>query len=183
MILCGVLFAALTGRIDEVSRAILQQGESAVKLSLSLMGSFCLWGGIMRIADCAGLTERLANLFAPLLSLIFKGLPKNCEAMKAIATSAAANLLGLGNAATPLGIAAMKHLKAFERSSDTATDNMIAFVVMNTASMQLIPTTTAALRASLGSHDPLDILPAVWAASAVSLSVGILAAKLGGKSR
>ena len=183
MILCGVLFSVLTGRVGEVSRAILQQGESAVNLALSLMGSFCLWGGIMKVADCAGLTEKLAKLFAPLLSLIFKGLPKNSEAMKAIATSAAANLLGLGNAATPLGIAAMKQLKKYERASDTATDNMIAFVVMNTASMQLIPTTTAALRASLGSQDPLDILPAVWAASAASLLVGILAAKLGGNRR
>ena len=183
MILCGVLFSVLTGRTNEVSQSILLQCETAVSLALSLMGSFCLWGGLMKVADCAGLTEKLAKLFSPLLSLIFKGLPKNSEAMKAISTSAAANLLGLGNAATPLGISAMKQLKAIERANDTATDNMIAFVVMNTASMQLIPTTTAVLRASLGSKTPLDILPAVWMASAVSLAVGIIAAKLGGRSR
>ena len=114
MILCGVLFSILTGRANEVSQAILLQCENAVSLSLSLMGSFCLWGGLMKVADCSGLTTRLAKIFSPLLSFIFKGLPLNSEAIKAISTSAAANLLGLGNAATPLGIAAMKQLKSIE---------------------------------------------------------------------
>lgn len=183
MILCGALFSVFTGRVNEVSQAILNQGSEAVSLAISLMGSFCLWGGVMKVADCAGLTGKLAALFSPIFSLIFKGIDSRSEAMKSISTSAAANLLGLGNAATPLGIAAMKQLKKQERCGDRASDNMIAFVVMNTASMQLIPTTTAALRASLGSGAPLDILPAVWIASSISLLVGLTAAKLGGIRR
>jgi len=178
MLLCGIASGAVLGRMDQVSSALLGQCQKAVELSLSLMGSFCLWGGLMAVAQKAGLTKLLAAAFSPVLSRLFKELKADGAAMGAISLNLSANLLGLGNAATPLGIAAMKEMKREQRSGDKATDCMALFVVMNTASLQLIPTTTAVLRAAAGSAAPLDILPAVWAASAVSLAVGITAAKL-----
>ncbi len=178
MLLCGIAAGAALGRMDQVSSALLQQCQRAVELSLSLMGSFCMWGGLMAVAEKAGLTKLLAAVFAPVLKRLFTGLKANGAAMRAISLNIAANLLGLGNAATPLGIAAMKEMQKEQRSGGAATDSMALLVVMNTASLQLIPTTTAVLRAAAGSDTPLDILPAVWAASAVSLTVGITAAKL-----
>jgi len=178
MMLFGTVTAALLGRMEQVSSALLQQCGKAAELSFSLMGSFCLWGGLMAVAQKAGLSDMLAKAFSPILGRLFGGLKGGGAAMKAISMNIAANLLGLGNAATPLGIAAMKEMQKEEKSADTATDSMALFVVMNTASLQLIPTTTAVLRASAGSKAPLDILPAVWAASLVSVAVGITAAKL-----
>ena len=178
MLLCAVAAAALLGRMAEVSAALLGQCQRAVELTLSLMGSFCMWGGLMAVAQKAGVTQLLAAAFSPLLRRLFKGLKPGGAAMGAITLNLSANLLGLGNAATPLGIAAMKEMQREQRSGETATDSMALFVVMNTASLQLIPTSTAVLRAAAGSAAPLEILPAVWAASAVSLAVGITAAKL-----
>lgn len=185
LLLFGIAAAAVLGRMGEVSSAMLTQCQKAVELALSLMGSFCMWGGLMAVAEKAGLTQLLASVFSPILSRLFRGLKPGGEAMRAITLNLSANLLGLGNAATPLGIAAMKAMQKEQRSGDSATDGMALFVVMNTASLQLIPTSTAVLRAAAGSAAPLDILPAVWAASAVSLTVGIAAAKMmeGGRKR
>ena len=185
LLLFGIAAAAVLGRMGEVSSAMLTQCQKAVELALSLMGSFCMWGGLMAVAEKAGLTQLLASAFSPILSRLFRELKPGGEAMRAITLNLSANLLGLGNAATPLGIAAMKAMQKEQRSGDTATDGMALFVVMNTASLQLIPTSTAVLRAAAGSAAPLDILPAVWAASAVSLAVGIAAARMmeGGRKR
>ena len=185
LLLFGIAAAAVLGRMGEVSSAMLTQCQKAVELALSLMGSFCMWGGLMAVAEKAGLTQLLASAFSPILSRLFRELRPGGEAMRAITLNLSANLLGLGNAATPLGIAAMKAMQKEQRSGDTATDGMALFVVMNTASLQLIPTSTAVLRAAAGSAAPLDILPAVWAASAVSLAVGIAAARMmeGGRKR
>lgn len=183
LITTGVLFALLCGRIENVSAAMLEQCSAAVTLSFSLMGSFCLWSGIMRLAEKSGLSNLLANALSPILRRLFHELDPNRPAMQAISMNIAANLLGLGNAATPLGIAAMQHMQAEQKSKAKATDSMALFVVMNTASLQLIPTTTAILRSAAGAKQPLDILPAVWAASAVSVIFGIAAAKILEKGR
>lgn len=180
----GILFGAITGRTEQVSAALLTEGESAVKLAFSLMGSFCFWGGIMEIAKRSGLTDKIAKALLPITGRLFGGIARNGAAMKAVSMNITANLLGLGNAATPLGINAMKSLKREENAKDRATDNMALFVVINTASLQLIPTTTAMLRAAAGSKSPFDIIPAVWCASLAAAAVGVSAAKLmaaGGK--
>ncbi len=180
----GILFGAMTGRTEQVSAALLTEGESAVKLAFSLMGSFCFWGGIMEIAKRSGLTEKIAKALLPITGRLFSGIARNGTAMKAVSMNITANLLGLGNAATPLGINAMKSLKREENAKDCATDNMALFAVINTASLQLIPTTTAMLRAAAGSKSPFDIIPAVWCASLAAAAVGVSAAKLmasGGK--
>lgn len=178
MLLGGIVFGALTGRMPQVSDALLKESGRAIELILSLAGNFCLWGGIMRIAEDSKLTNALAHLSSPITCRLFKGLRPQGKAMRAISMNMVANLLGLGNAATPLGITAMKAMEEEERANGTATDNMVLFVAMNTASLQLLPTTTAMLRSAAGSNTPLDILPAVWVASTVSVLSGILAAKL-----
>ncbi len=178
MILSGIFLGGLTGRMPQVSQAAIEQSGEAVTLTLSLLGNFCLWGGMMRIAEQAGLTRAAASFFSPLTRRLFGGLNPKGTAMRAITMNLTANLLGLGGAATPLGITAMKEMKKEERASHTATNNMALFVVMNTASLQLIPTTTAMLRSAAGSPHPLDILPSVWLASTVSVLCGIAAARL-----
>lgn len=178
MLLGGIMFGALTGRMPQVSDALLKESGRAIELILSLTGNFCLWGGIMRIAEDSKLTNALARLAAPVTGRLFKGLRPQGKAMRAISMNMVANLLGLGNAATPLGISAMKAMEEEERAAGTATDNMVLFVAVNTASLQILPTTTAMLRAAAGSKAPLDILPAVWVASTISVLSGIAAARL-----
>ena len=132
----------------------------------------------MRIAEQSKLTDKLSALFRPIMRLLFRDLPANSKAAKAIVMNLTANLLGLGNAATLLGIAAMKELEKISPQKGVASNNMAMLVVLNTASLQLIPTTTAALRLANGSTAPMEILPAVWISSAISVLGGIIMAKL-----
>lgn len=132
----------------------------------------------MRVAQSAGLTERLAKLFSPILGRLFRGLKKGGRAMQYITLNLTANLLGLGNASTPFGLAAMREMEKEENGGESASHNMILFTVMNTASLQLVPTTVAALRLKNGSSAPMEILPCVWLASAGSLAAALLAASL-----
>ena len=152
MVLFSFVFAALTGRMDKLSEAAMTQAGQAVTLLLSLMGMMCMWNGLMRVAQASGLTKHLSRLLSPVTRRLFHGLDPDGEAVSAATMNLVANFLGLGNAATPLGI--------------------------NTASIQLIPATTAMLRVQAGASVPLDILPATWLASGVSLAAGIAAAML-----
>lgn len=174
----SVLFALLTGKMDAVSNAFLSESAGAVELAISLVGVICLWSGLMRVAQSAGLTERLAKLFSPILGRLFRGLKKGGRAMQYITLNLTANLLGLGNASTPFGLAAMREMEKEENGGESASHNMILFTVMNTASLQLVPTTVAALRLKNGSSAPMEILPCVWLASAGSLAAALLAASL-----
>lgn len=178
LVLVSVVTAAWNGRMALVSASILQSGEQAVNLALTLGGGICLWSGLMKVADKAGFTAKVSSLLYPLTGRLFHGLKKDSPASRAISMNLAANLLGLGNAATPLGIAAILELQKSSLHKDVASDNMLLFVVLNTASIQLIPTTVAMLRQNAGSSAPMEILPAVWLASLVSVSVGVCVAKL-----
>lgn len=183
MIGLSFLCAALTGRMEELSAAAVSGAQRAVELVFSMTGMLCLWTGLMKIAEAGGLTEVLARLFAPLLRRLFPKYAQDPPVQEAISMNLAANLLGLGNAATPLGLAAMKEMASRSGNPGTADDGMVMFVVINTASIQLIPATTGALRASFGAARPFDILPAVWVASVVSLAAGIAAAYLLGRRK
>ncbi len=174
----AVIFGLVNGRAQEMSSAILENADKAVTLALSLCGIICLWCGLMKIAEKAGMVIALSRLLSPLLSLLFRGLKKGGTAMQLISMNITANILGLGNASTPLGIKAMQAIAEEENAGGTATDNMVLLTVMNTASLQIIPTTAAALRASFGAAQPMDILPCVWIVSAYSVIVTIAAAKL-----
>lgn len=178
MMILSVVFALFTGKMAAVSEAFLSECGGAVELALSLVGIICLWSGLMRVAQSAGLTELLAKLFAPLLGRLFRGLKKGGRAMQFITLNLTANLLGLGNASTPFGLAAMRAIETEENGGETASHNMILFTVLNTASLQLIPTTVAALRLKNGSSAPMEILPCVWLASAGSLAAALLGASL-----
>lgn len=178
MILFGIMVALLCGRMEAVSSALMTECGSAVELVVGLTGSICLWCGLMKVADRAGLTEKISRLLSPLTRIAFPGLDPHGPAMRAISMNISANLLGLGNAATPLGINAMKELAKLSPLQGVATNHMAMFVVLNTAALDLLPTTVGLLRLQAGSSSPFDILPAVWLASSASVVVGVTLAKL-----
>ena len=171
-ILCGLA----TGRGELVAAAAVEGAQSAVELCVSIAGMLCLWTGVMEIMRRSGLAEGLSRLLRPVLSALFPQVSGDRGVMDSISANVSANLLGLGNAATPLGIEAVRRME--RKSPGTASDAMCMLVVCNTASIQLIPTTVASVRAAAGSSSPFDILPAVWLASALSVGVGIAACKL-----
>lgn len=174
LVILSVIFGIFTGKIADVSNTALNSGKDTIELALILISAMAVWGGIMRVAEKSGITDRISKLFKPLAKILFKGINPNGKAFKAITMNITANLLGLGNAATPLGLEAMKELEKEEKLKDTASRNMIMFTVLNTASIQIIPTTIATLRLQHGSKNPLDVLPAILIVSAVSLCVGII---------
>ena len=178
MIEVSVFCALATGRMQQLSEAVLAGAGNAVQLIFGMMGMMCAWTGLMKIADAGGLTAILSRLLAPVLRRLFPAYPPESPAAKAICMNITANLLGLGNAATPMGLAAMKEMAAQNRGSHVADNSMVMFVVLNTASLQLIPTFMGTLRAQYGSAAPFDILPAVLMVSAIALVAGLLAAKL-----
>lgn len=171
-ILCGLA----TGRGELVAAAAVEGAQAAVELCVSIAGMLCLWTGVMEVMRRSGLAEGLSRLLRPVLSLLFPQVSGDREVMDSISANVSANLLGLGNAATPLGIEAVRRME--RKTPGTASDAMCMLVVCNTASIQLIPTTVASVRAAAGSSSPFDILPAVWLASALSVGVGIAACKL-----
>jgi len=174
----SLIYGAYSGNLPAVSAAALGECSHAATLSLELLGTLCLWSGISSVAEACGLTTWTAKLLAPVLKLLFPTARRDEQVMKAISLNMTANLLGLGNAATPLGIKAMKELKRAGGNLFMATKDMALFVVINTASLQILPTTVAALRLDEGSPAPMDILPAVWLTGGFSLLAGILAAKI-----
>lgn len=160
-----------------IGAAALTGAQEGVRLGLSLAGSICLWSGISRAMEQTGLAQALARLLRPLLSGLFPESSRDAQALSAISGNFTANLLGLGNAATPLGVAAVRRMQTLSGGS-AASNEMCRLIVLNTASIQLIPATVGALRASLGAAAPFDILPAVWLSSLVSVMAGLLAARL-----
>lgn len=178
IMLLSLVAGAATGRLEQVTNALLAGGGEAIQLSLTLGGAMCLWGGLMRVAEKGGLTTLLARAMAPLLRLLFPKLDPAGPACRAILMNMAANLLGLGNAATPFGLKAMAELEKANPEPGTASNHMVVFVVLNTASIQLIPTTVATLRLRYGAAAPLDILPAVWLTSFASAAAAVTAAKI-----
>ena len=174
-LLLSVLCAAATSQTAALSAAVLSGAGQGLTLTISLAGPLCLWSGVSRVMEESGLTARLSALVSPLLRRLFPDAWTNPAARDALCGNLAANLLGLGNAATPLGIRAVQQMA--QGTGGQASDELCRLVVMNTASVQLIPATVAAVRAGLGSAAPFDLLPAVWITSLCSVSVGLLAAK------
>ncbi len=178
MIVLAYLFALINGRVEAVTQSALDGAKSAVEMTLALLGMMCLWTGLLEIAKRSGLTERLAKLVRPLMRFLFPQLSHNGEAVSAIVMNMTANFLGLSNAATPLGLKAMEELDRVNGRSSRASDAMCMFVVINTASINLIPTTLITLRSAAGSSDPFGIIVPVWICSILSVSVGVAAVKL-----
>lgn len=176
MVVLSLVFGLATGRLDAVADAALEGAGSAVELSISMAGILCLWNGVMEIFNVSGISAGLARAFRPVLRRL---LPRACreeETLAAVSANVSANLLGLGNAATPLGIQAARRMA--RGCGGVASDELCLLVVLNTASIQLLPTTIASLRAAAGCETPFDILPAVWLSSVLSVAAGLTAAKL-----
>ena len=184
MVVLSLVFGALFGRLDGVANAALEGARSAVELSLSMAGVLCLWSGVMEVMNVCGISGGLAKAFRPILRRLLPESSRDEETLAAVSANVSANLLGLGNAATPLGIRAARRMA--RGCHGTASDELCLLVVLNTASIQLLPATIASVRAAAGCETPFDILPAVWVTSALSVAVGLLAAwglsHLGGRS-
>lgn len=181
MILFSLFAGIVTGNVGALSSAVIEGGQNAVELLLRLVAMLCLWGGLMEIAEQSGATRAVSRFMKPVLKLIFPSLRHEDDVLDAISMNVTANVLGLGNAATPLGLEAMRRLQMISPYTDTASDEMVVFVVMNTAAMHIIPTTVATLRGQYGSKSPMEIMPASILTSACALTVAILAAKFGSR--
>ena len=176
MVVLSILCGLATGRGPAVASAAVEGASAAVQLALSIAGMLCLWSGVMEVMRRSGLADGLSRLLAPVLRRLFPQAARDRDTMDSISANVSANLLGLGSAATPLGLEAARRLA--RRSPGTASNDLCMLVVCNTASIQLIPTTVASVRAAEGCAAPFDILPAVWLASTLSVGVGITACKI-----
>ena len=176
MVMLSLVFGILSGNLDEVANAAMAGAQSAIDLSVSMAGMLCLWSGIMEVMNVCGLSRGLARAFRPLLRQLLPEASRDEETLAAVSANVSANLLGLGNAATPLGIRAARRMA--RGCGGVASDELCLLVVLNTASIQLLPTTIASVRAAAGCRTPFDILPAVWFASVLSVASGLLTARL-----
>ena len=176
MVVVSILCGLAAGRTAEVAAGAVEGAAAAVELCLAMAGLLCLWMGVMEIMKRSGLSEKLSALLRPILRRLYPDFARDTAVMAAISANVSANLLGLGNAATPLGIQAARNMS--KKTPGVASDSLCMRVVCNTASIQLIPTTVAGVRAAAGCAAPFDILPAVWLASALSVTAGILASRV-----
>ena len=176
MVLLSLMFGLITGNLDAVANAALEGAGSAVELSISMAGILCLWSGVMEIMNACGLSAGLARVFRPVLRRLLPQASQDPETLAAVSANVSANLLGLGNAATPLGIRAARRMA--RGCGGVASNELCLLVVLNTASIQLIPATIASLRAAAGCRTPFDILPAVWFSSVLSVAAGLVTARL-----
>ncbi len=178
MILIAVIAAFFTGRMDAVAAAAMEGAAAGINLVFEMLGVMCFWTGLMEIAQRAGLIRGIARLLRPLTRLLFPRLSPNGDAMEAIVMNISANLLGMSNAATPLGLRAMQMLDQENGGKKRASDAMCMFVLINTASIQLLPTTLILLRQNAGSQSPAEIMVPVWIVSVVALLCGVCSAKI-----
>jgi len=178
----SLLWGAASGRAAAVSSAAMEGAQAAFSLVLSIGGPICLWSGVMELMRRSGLAAALSAALRPLLGRLFPSARRDSALMEALSCNLSANLLGLGNAATPAGIRAAERLHR-HRTDHNAGDELCRLVVLNTASVQLLPSTVAALRAAAGAENAFDILPAVWLCSLCSVTVGLSCAALFGRCR
>ncbi len=183
LILIGVITAAFTGKMADVTKATVDAAKMSVELCIGLIGIMSLWLGFMRLAEKAGLVQGLARLLKPLMRRLFPDVPPDHPAMGSMLSNIAANMLGLGNSATALGLKAMQDLKSLSKIGDTATNAMATFLAMNSASITLIPATVIAMRSAAGSANPTGIIGPTLLATIISMVVSVIAVKLLEKRR
>lgn len=176
-IIISFIYSIFSGNIEVLNKSIFSSVEDAVNLSISLLGTMCLWSGIMQIARETTFVNKLSNLLTPVMKFLFPDIKKGSNIYQEISMNIIANLLGLGNAATPLGLKAMKSMQEENLDKEVLTNSMATLIVLNTASIQIIPSTVIAIRSSLGSTNPSIIIVPVWIATICAAVVGILAVK------
>lgn len=174
----GIIFGLLSGNAEVLSKTIVTTTEDTVQLIIQLLGMMCLWCGVMRVAEKSGLTDKLAKILKPVLRLVFKEAGHDDKALGAIVMNITANMFGLSNAATPFGIKAMEEMDRLNGHKDTASDDMVLFLILNAACIQFVPTTVVSIRAAVGSTNPGGIiLPALCVTISASI-IGITLCKL-----
>ena len=178
LIIISYVYAIIAGNVEKVNSAVFEYTESAVTITLTLLGTMCLWNGLMEIASNTKLINRLTKLLSPIVNFLFPGIKSDKKIHQEISMNMVANMLGLGNAATPLGIKAMKSMQEKNPNKERLTDDMATFIILNTASIQIIPTTVIAIRMSLGSANPTNIIFAVWFSTICAAIVGITVTKI-----
>ena len=179
-LILSVICSYITKNVASLPSAVLQGAHSGITVSLSIAGSLCLWNGVGKVMEKVGMTTVLSRLLSPILHRIFPSTRTDLALAGSLSSNICANFLGLGNAATPMGIQAVKRM-VNPTQPQIATNEMCRLIVLNTASIQLIPATVAAVRVSLGCAAPFDILPAVWISSVCSAGIGVTAAWIFGK--
>ena len=177
-LITSFIYAIFNGRVYEVNNSIFESTKLAVDLSISLLGTICLWNGIMQVASKTRIIDHLSKILKPIMKKIFPDIKEKDEAHKQITMNIIANIMGLGNAATPLGLKAMKLMQKQNREKDRLSNSMAMFIVLNTASIQIIPTTVIAIRNSLGSENPTAMIIPVWIATIFAACSAIFAAKI-----
>ena len=177
-IIVSIIYALISGNIEKVNTGIFQSTKSVVELCLTFLGTMCLWNGIMQIAYKSKLINFIVKLLNPVVKKLFPDVKNNEKIKKEISMNIVANIFGLGNAATPLGIKAMSSMQEVNDNKDRLSNSMMMFIVINTASLQLIPTTIIAIRTSLNSNNPTSIVAPVWGASICSIIVAVIITKL-----
>ena len=177
-IIISFTYGILTGNVQNINSSIFESAADSVELSITFLGIICLWNGIMKIAQKTTLIYKITKLLQPVINILFPEIKYNEKAKEEISMNIIANILGLGNAATPLGLKAIKTLQKDNNKKETVSNSMAMFIVLNTASLQLIPTTVLGIRASLNSLNPFIIIFPVWCATIAAGIAGIIATKL-----
>lgn len=177
-IIISYIYATFSGRLENVNNAIFEYTKTAVELTITLLGTMCLWNGLMEIASNTKLINRINKVLSPLVNFLFSENKNNKKIHEEISMNIVANMLGLGNAATPLGLKAMKSMQENNKNKERLTDDMATFIILNTASIQIIPTTVISIRMSLGSIQPTKIIFAVWFSTICAAIVGIVVTKI-----
>ena len=177
-LILSFIFAIFPGKLPEVNNSIFESTSGAIELCLTLIGTMCLWCGMIKIVMETTAVNRLIKFLKPFLRKLFPDINEEDEAHKEISMNIIANLLGLGNAATPLGLKAMESLQKINKNKQELSNSMAILIVLNTASIQLIPTTVIAIRTTLGSKNPTEMLVPIWIATIVAATSAIFAAKL-----
>lgn len=178
LLIIGFVVGIATGKVDAVTNAAIEYANTGVELSMGLIGVMALWLGVMKIAEEAGLVEKLAKGLKPIMVRLFPDVPADHPAMGAMIMNMAANILGLGNAATPLGLKAMQELQELNPEKDTATDAMVTFLAINTSSITLIPSESIAILVAAGAKNPTEIIGPAIIATTASTVVAVIVAKL-----
>jgi spore maturation protein A len=178
LVILAVILGGINGKIEAVTKGAIDSAGNSVTIAIGLIGVMALWLGIMKIAEDAGLIKLLAKLIAPVMRWLFPDVPRDHPAMGSMLMNISANMLGLNNAATPLGLKAMEDLESLNPKPGVATNAMCTFLTVNTAGVQLIPASMVSLMASAGSTDPTAIIGTTFAATAISLVFGLLAVKM-----
>lgn len=177
-IILSFVYGLISGKVNEINNGIFKSLTDAVELTITFLGTICLWNGLMEIVKRTTLINKLTKILKPLINILFPELKENEKVKQEISMNLIANILGLGNAATPLGLKAMKTMQKENKKKDTLSNSMMMFIVLNTASLQLIPTNVIAIRTSLNSNNPTNIILPVWIATISAAIVGIIFTKI-----